>query len=50
MRLGSSVQISGRNSLIHCYREAGKVVEHDFSVWWRAKLRHAFRMPGISDI
>ena len=36
-------------TLIHCYREAGKVVEHGFSPWWRAKLRHAFRMPGIED-
>jgi hypothetical protein len=35
--------------LIHCYREAGKVVEHGFAPWWRAKLRHAFRMPDIED-
>ena len=34
--------------LIHCYREAGKVVEHGFSSWWQAKLRHAFRMPGLA--
>ena len=37
------------DGLIHCYREAGKVVEHGFSPWWRAKLRHAFRVPGIAD-
>ena len=35
--------------LIHCYREARVVVEQGFSPWWRAKLRHAFRLPGIED-
>ena len=35
--------------LIHCYREARAVVEQAFSPWWRAKLRHAFRLPGIED-
>jgi NlpC/P60 family putative phage cell wall peptidase len=41
--------VTPSGGLIHCYREAGKVVEHGFSPWWRAKLRHAFRMPGIED-
>lgn len=41
--------------LIHCYREAGRVVEQSMTEWWRrtdgrsraaAQLRHAFRFPG----
>lgn len=32
--------------LIHCYREAGRVVEQTLTDWWRGKLRHAFRFPG----
>jgi hypothetical protein len=35
--------------IIHCYREAGAVVEQDLTDWWRRKLRHAFRVPGISE-
>jgi NlpC/P60 family putative phage cell wall peptidase len=35
--------------IIHCYREAGSVVEQDLTDWWRRKLRHAFRVPGIAD-
>ncbi len=42
--------VTPSGGLIHCYREAGKVVEHGFSPWWRAKLRHAFRLPGIIDV
>jgi hypothetical protein len=33
--------------LIHFYREAGKVVEQALTGWWRAKLRHAFRLPEL---
>ena len=36
-----------QSSLIHCYQEAGHVVEHGFSPLWRPRLRHAFRLPGI---
>lgn len=32
--------------LIHCYREAGRVVEQSMTEWWRRNLRHAFRFPG----
>jgi len=32
--------------VIHCYREAGAVVEQDLRSWWRGKLRGAFRVPG----
>lgn len=35
--------------IIHCYREAGAVVEQDLTDWWRTKLRHAFRVPEIVD-
>lgn len=35
--------------LLHCYREAGKVVEQDLTDFWRSKIRHAFRLPGIVD-
>lgn len=35
--------------IIHCYREAGAVVEQDLTDWWRTKLRHAFRVQGISE-
>jgi NlpC/P60 family putative phage cell wall peptidase len=35
--------------LIHCYREAGKVVEQALTEWWRGKLQHAFRLPGIQE-
>lgn len=35
--------------IIHCYREAGAVVEQDLTDWWRTKLRHAFRVPDISE-
>lgn len=35
--------------IIHCYREAGAVVEQDLTDWWQRKLRHAFRVPGIAD-
>ena len=33
--------------LIHCYQEAGRVVEQAFSDFWRPKLRHAFRFPNL---
>ena len=35
--------------IIHCYREAGAVVEQDLTEWWHRKLRHAFQVPGISE-
>jgi NlpC/P60 family putative phage cell wall peptidase len=41
--------VTPNGGLIHCYREAGAVVEHGLSPWWRAKLRHTFRLPGIED-
>lgn len=41
--------VTPSGGLIHCYREAGAVVEHDLTEWWRRKLRHAFRVPGIAD-
>jgi len=31
------------DGLIHCYQEAGRVVEHGFSPVWRPRLRHVFR-------
>ena len=35
--------LTPEGGLMHCYREAGKVVEQALTDWWRAKLRHAFR-------
>jgi NlpC/P60 family putative phage cell wall peptidase len=35
--------------LIHCYREAGRVVEQDMTPFWAEKIRGAFRLPGIAD-
>lgn len=47
---GSPSGIAPENfRIIHCYREAGAVVEQDLTEWWRRKLRHAFRVPGISE-
>ena len=37
--------LTSAGGLIHCYQEAGRVVEHDFSPLWRPRLRHAFRFP-----
>ncbi len=34
------------DGLIHCYQEAGRVVEHGFSPTWRPRVRHAFRFPA----
>jgi NlpC/P60 family putative phage cell wall peptidase len=39
--------LTPEGGLIHCYQEAGRVVEHSFSPVWRPRLRHAFRLPGI---
>lgn len=39
--------LSDDNRLLHCYREAGAVVEQDLSEFWTGKLRAAFRLPGI---
>ena len=38
--------LTSAGGLIHCYQEAGRVVEHDFSPLWRPRIRHAFRFPG----
>ena len=41
--------VTPEGGLIHCYREAGRVVEQALTDWWRAKLRHAFRLLGIQE-
>lgn len=41
--------LTPEGGLIHCYQEAGRVVEHGFSPLWRPRLRHAFRLPGVVD-
>ncbi len=41
--------LTPEGGLIHCYQEAGRVVEHAFSDGWQSKLRHAFRLPGIKE-
>ncbi len=41
--------VSPGGGLIHCYREARVVVEQSLSSWWEAKLRHAFRLPGVVE-
>jgi cell wall-associated NlpC family hydrolase len=39
--------IGNGNTLMHCYREAGRVVEQPLSGFWLEKVRAAFRLPGI---
>jgi NlpC/P60 family putative phage cell wall peptidase len=41
--------LAENDRLLHCYREAGQVVEQDLTDFWRSKIRHAFRLPGIRD-
>lgn len=41
--------LGANRTLIHCYREAGAVVEQMLTGFWRDKLRFAFRLPGIED-
>ena len=36
--------------LIHCYREAGRVVEHALSPEWQARVRHGFRWSEVSAL
>ena len=36
------------NRLLHCYREAGAVVEQHIKPFWADKIRDAFRLPGIT--
>ena len=36
--------VAPEGGLIHCYREAGRVVEHALSPDWRARVRHGFRI------
>ncbi len=40
--------LSEANRLLHCYREAGAVVEQDLTGFWIEKTRAAFRLPGIA--
>jgi cell wall-associated NlpC family hydrolase len=40
--------LSEDNRLLHCYREAGAVVEQDLTGFWTEKTRAAFRLPGIA--
>jgi hypothetical protein len=37
----------GGSSVIHALFGAGKVVEHQLDDTWRARITHAFRIPGI---
>ena len=41
--------VTPEGGLIHCYREAGKVMEQALTDWWRAKLRHAFRLRSLQS-
>lgn len=36
------------NTLLHCYQEAGRVVEQPLALFWIEKARAAFRLPGIA--
>jgi NlpC/P60 family putative phage cell wall peptidase len=40
--------LSEGGRFLHCYREAGAVVEQDLTAFWTEKLRGAFRLPGIA--
>lgn len=40
--------LSEANRLLHCYREAGAVVEQALTGFWIEKTRAAFRLPGIA--
>lgn len=33
--------------IIHSYEAAGRVIEHPIDQQWRARVRHAYRFPGV---
>lgn len=40
-------ELGGRQTLIHAYSAAGRVVEHGLDEVWRARIVAAYRFPGV---
>lgn len=44
----SHTAIFAGQTLIHCYAQAGRVVEHGYRGHWPARTESAWRLPGIA--
>lgn len=42
------IAIATEHGIVHAYENAGKVVEHRLSGFWKARITHVFRFEGIA--
>lgn len=48
-RIPQHVAVFTSRGMVHCYDHIGKVVEHGYVSYWKARLISIFRCNGLED-